>query len=226
MDPAHARLLRQLPQVDELLRHPHLIEAVASLPRPLAAAAVCRGLAELRQFLSEGPAADLPAELDPTALVLELQKILEAAKLPSLRRVLNATGVVMHTNLGRSPLAAAALAQIQEVAVHYSTLEYDLNLGQRGSRQDHLEVLLQELTGAEAALVVNNNAAAVLLALTSLAQEKRSSSPGGNWWRSAAPSACRRSWRPAAPSSGKWAPPTRRTSRTMSRPSVMRPPCC
>ena len=158
MDPARARLLRQLPQVDELLRHPHLIEAVASLPRPLAAAAVRRGLAELRQFLSEGPAADLPAELDPTALVLELQKILEAAKLPSLRRVLNATGVVIHTNLGRSPLAAAALAQIQEVAVHYSTLEYDLNLGQRGSRQDHLEVLLQELTGAEAALVVNNNA--------------------------------------------------------------------
>ncbi|MGB7913229.1 MAG: L-seryl-tRNA(Sec) selenium transferase [Desulfobaccales bacterium] len=172
MDPARARLLRQLPQVDELLRHPHLIEAVASLPRPLAAAAVRRGLAELRQFLSECPAADLPAELDPTALVLELQKIMEAAKLPSLRRVLNATGVVIHTNLGRSPLAAAALAQIQEVAVHYSTLEYDLNLGQRGSRQDHLEVLLQELTGAEAALVVNNNAAAVLLALTSLAQGK------------------------------------------------------
>ena len=172
MDPARARLLRQLPQVDELLRHPRLLAAVASLPRPLAAAAVRRGLAELRQFLSECPAADLPAELDPTALVLELQKIMEAAKLPSLRRVLNATGVVIHTNLGRSPLAAAALAQIQEVAVHYSTLEYDLNLGQRGSRQDHLEVLLQELTGAEAALVVNNNAAAVLLALTSLAQGK------------------------------------------------------
>ena len=172
MDPARARLLRQLPQVDELLRHPRLLAAVASLPRPLAAAAVRRGLAELRQFLSECPAADLPAELDPTALVLELQKIMETAKLPSLRRVLNATGVVIHTNLGRSPLAAAALAQIQEVAVHYSTLEYDLNLGQRGSRQDHLEGLLQELTGAEAALVVNNNAAAVFLALTCLAQGK------------------------------------------------------
>ena len=172
MDPARARLLRQLPQVDELLRHPHLRAAVASLPRPLAAAAVRRGLADLRQFLSEGPAADLPAELDPTALVLELQKLLEAALLPSLRRVLNATGVVIHTNLGRSPLAAAALKQIEEVAVHYNTLEYDLNLGQRGSRQDHLEGLLQELTGAEAALVVNNNAAAVLLALTSLAQGK------------------------------------------------------
>jgi L-seryl-tRNA(Ser) seleniumtransferase len=172
MDPARARLLRQLPQVDELLRHPHLSPAVASLPRPLAAAAVRRGLAEQRQFLSTCPAADLPPELDRAALVQALLKTLEAAGQSSLRRVLNATGVVIHTNLGRSPLAAAALAQIHEVACHYNTLEYDLNLGQRGSRQDHLEGLLQELTGAEAALVVNNNAAAVLLALTSLAQGK------------------------------------------------------
>jgi len=172
MDPARARLLRQLPQVDELLRHPHLSLTVASLPRPLAAAAVRRGLAEQRQFLSACPAADLPPELDLAGLLQELLKILEAAGQPSLRRVLNATGVVIHTNLGRSPLAAAALAQIHEVAVHYSTLEYDLSLGQRGSRQDHLEGLLQELTGVEAALVVNNNAAAVLLALSALAQGK------------------------------------------------------
>jgi L-seryl-tRNA(Ser) seleniumtransferase len=172
MDPARARLLRQLPQVDELLRHPHLSLAVASLPRPLAAAAVRRGLAEQRQFLSACPAADLPPELDLDILLQELLKILEAAGEPSLRRVLNATGVLIHTNLGRSPLAAAALAQIHEVALHYSTLEYDLSRGQRGSRQDHLEGLLQELTGAEAALVVNNNAAAVLLALSALAQGK------------------------------------------------------
>ena len=172
MDPARARLLRQLPQVDELLRHPQLSLTVASLPRPLAAAAVRRGLAEQRQFLSACPAADLPPELDLAGLLQELLKILEAAGEPSLRRVLNATGVVIHTNLGRSPLAAAALAQIHEVAVHYSTLEYDLSRGQRGSRQDHLEGLLQELTGAEAALVVNNNAAAVLLTLSALAQGK------------------------------------------------------
>ncbi len=172
MNPARARLLRQLPQVDELLRHPHLSLAVAALPHPPAAAARRRGLAEQRQFLSACPAADLPPELDLTALLQELLKSLEAAARPSLRRVLNATGVVIHTNLGRSPLAAAALKQIQEVALHASTLEYDLDLGQRGSRQDHLEGLLQELTGAAAALIVNNNAAAVLLALTSLAQGK------------------------------------------------------
>jgi L-seryl-tRNA(Ser) seleniumtransferase len=83
--------------------------------------------------------------------------------------VINATGVVIHTNLGRSPLAAACREQLLDVAAHYNTLEYDLAKGERGSRQDHLEGLLQELTGCEAALVVNNNAAAVLLALRALA---------------------------------------------------------
>ncbi len=167
MDPDRARLLRQLPQVDELLRHPHLSPAAGTpLPRLLAAAAVRRTLAEKRQWLATCPAADLPPELDLESLLQELLQEIQAAGQTSLRRVINATGVVIHTNLGRSPLAAAALAQIQEVAAHYSTLEYDLAKGERGSRHDHLEGLLQEITGAEAALVVNNNAAAVLLALT------------------------------------------------------------
>ena len=86
--------------------------------------------------------------------------------------MVNATGVVIHTNLGRSPLAEAALAQIQEVAAHYSTLEYDLARGTRGSRHDHLEGVVKELTGAGGVLVVNNNAAAVLLALNTLAAGK------------------------------------------------------
>ena len=171
MDPDRARLLRQLPQVDELLRHPHLSLALAPpSPRLLAAAAVRRTLAEKRQWLATCPAADLPPELDLESLLQELLQAIQAAGQTSLRRVINATGVVIHTNLGRSPLAAAALAQIQEVAAHYSTLEYDLARGERGSRHDHLEALLQEITGAEAALVVNNNAAAVLLALRALAQ--------------------------------------------------------
>jgi L-seryl-tRNA(Ser) seleniumtransferase len=173
MDPDRTRLLRQLPQVDELLRHPHLSLALAPpSPRLLAAAAVRRTLAEKRQWLSTCPAADLPPELDLESLLQELLQKIQAAGQASLRRVINATGVVIHTNLGRSPLAAAALAQIQEVAAHYSTLEYDLARGERGSRHDHLEGLLQEVTGAEAALVLNNNAAAVLLALTSLAKGK------------------------------------------------------
>ena len=170
MDPARARLLRQLPQVDELLRHPTLLPALAPLPRALAAAQVRRALAVQREWLTAAPAADLPPELDLTGLLQELLQALEAAAHPSIRRVLNATGVVIHTNLGRSPLAAAALAQIQAVGAHYSTLEYDLPKGERGSRHDHLEGLLREITGAEAALVLNNNAGAVLLALTALAR--------------------------------------------------------
>jgi len=172
MDPDRSRLLRQLPQVDELLRHPTLLPAVPPLLRVLAAAAVRRTLAEKRQWLATCPAADLPAELDLESLLQELLQKIQATGPASLRRVINATGVVIHTNLGRSPLAAAALAQIREVAAHYSTLEYDLARGERGSRHDHLEGLLQEVTGAEAALVLNNNAAAVLLALTCLAKGK------------------------------------------------------
>jgi L-seryl-tRNA(Ser) seleniumtransferase len=169
MDPKRASLLRQLPQVDDLLRHPELAPAVSPLPRLLAAAVVRRVLAAARQTISAAPPEGLPPSLDETALLQDLREALLAAAKPRLRRVVNATGVVIHTNLGRSPLGAAALAQIQEVAAYYSTLEYDLARGTRGSRHDHLEGVLQELTGAGGVLVVNNNAAAVLLALNTLA---------------------------------------------------------
>ncbi|MBA2536032.1 MAG: L-seryl-tRNA(Sec) selenium transferase, partial [Actinobacteria bacterium] len=104
---------------------------------------------------------------DPVELVISE---LDAAIAPRLRRVLNATGVIVHTNLGRAPLAAEALERVRETAGGYSNLEYDLAAGARGSRQDHLAAALRELTGAEAALVVNNNAGAVLLALAALAE--------------------------------------------------------
>jgi L-seryl-tRNA(Ser) seleniumtransferase len=172
MDPKRAGLLRQLPKVDELLRHARLNSALAPLPRSLAVAVLRDRLAARRhRFTTSSPEA-LPARFDLDAFLGELLEALEAAAQPALRRVINATGVVIHTNLGRSPLAAAALEQMLEVAAHYSTLEYDLARGERGSRQDLLEGLLRELTGAEAALVVNNNAAAVLLALRTLAQGK------------------------------------------------------
>ncbi len=169
MDLVRARLLRQLPKVDELLRHPGLAPALTPLPRSLALAVIRDALAARRHRLTTCPAGELPAGLDPETLLPDLLEALQAAAQPSLRRVINATGVVIHTNLGRSPLAAVAMEQLLEVAGRYNTLEYDLARGSRGSRQDHLEGLLRELTGAEAALVVNNNAAAVLLALRTLA---------------------------------------------------------
>ena len=172
MDPKRASLLRQLPQVDDLLRHPELAPAIGPLPRLLAAAVVRRVLAAARQTINAEPPEALAPRLDETALLQDLREALLAAAKPRLRRVVNATGVVIHTNLGRSPLGEAALAQIQEVAAHYSTLEYDLARGTRGSRHDHLEGVVQELTGAGGVLVVNNNAAAVLLALNTLAAGK------------------------------------------------------
>jgi L-seryl-tRNA(Ser) seleniumtransferase len=172
MDPKCATLLRQLPQVDDLLRHPELAPAVGSLPRMLAAAVVRRVLAAMRRTINATPLEALPPQLDEGALLSQLQKALIVAAKPSLRRVVNATGVVIHTNLGRSPLGEACLAPLLEVAGRYNTLEYDLARGARGSRQDHLEGVLQELTGATGVLVVNNNAAAVFLALNALATGK------------------------------------------------------
>jgi L-seryl-tRNA(Ser) seleniumtransferase len=103
-------------------------------------------------------------------LLTEAQEWLEALTAPTLRPVINATGVIVHTNLGRAPLSQAAMTAVQEVAAGYSNLEYDLEAGERGSRTVHAAYQLQRLTGAEAALVVNNNAAAVLLMLTGLCQ--------------------------------------------------------
>jgi L-seryl-tRNA(Ser) seleniumtransferase len=172
MDPALSRLLRQLPAVDELLRHRRLAAALAVLPRSLAVAVIRDCLGRQRQRFHAARPETLPAEFDLGGFLVEVVQALEAAALPSLRRVINATGVIIHTNLGRSLLADLALEQILEVASHYSNLEYDLARGERGSRHDHLEGLLQELTGCEAALVVNNNAAAVMLALNTLARER------------------------------------------------------
>jgi L-seryl-tRNA(Ser) seleniumtransferase len=172
MDPKHAALLRQLPQVDDLLRHPELAAAVDTLPRSLATAVVRQVLAETRQSISATPPEAVPETLDEAGLRCQLAQALAAAAQPALRRVVNATGVIIHTNLGRSPLGEACLAQLLEVATRYNTLEYDLAKGARGSRQDHLEGLLKELTGAAGVLVVNNNAAGVLLSLNTLAQGK------------------------------------------------------
>ncbi len=113
---------------------------------------------------------EIRAGRDPGDVVEATLAEVAAAGRPSLRRVLNATGVLIHTNLGRAPLAQSALDRVVEVGGGYSNLEYDLDSGVRGSRQDHLAGLLCRITGAEASLVVNNNAAAVMLALAALAE--------------------------------------------------------
>ena len=150
--------LRDLPSVDELLRD----ERLASEPRELVLTAARTALGQARDEIKAGA--------DPGSIVDAVLAEIGRMRQPSLRRVLNATGVLVHTNLGRAPLAEAALTRVTEVGVGYSNLEYDLQRGERGSRQDHLGPLLRRLTGAEAALIVNNNAAAVLLALAALAE--------------------------------------------------------
>jgi L-seryl-tRNA(Ser) seleniumtransferase len=113
---------------------------------------------------------EIQAGADPGDLAARLREELADARRPRLQRVLNATGVVVHTNLGRAPLAEEALARVVDAARGYSNLEYDLAEGARGSRQDHVAAILRRLTGAESALVVNNNAGAVLLALAALGE--------------------------------------------------------
>jgi L-seryl-tRNA(Ser) seleniumtransferase len=145
--------LRDLPSVDELAR-----AAGDPLAVDAARAVIERARDEIR------------AGADPGDLAARMREELADTRQPRLRRVLNATGVVVHTNLGRAPLAEEALARVVEVGRSYSNLEFDLTEGARGSRQDHVAAILRRLTGAEAALVVNNNAAAVLLALAALGE--------------------------------------------------------
>ncbi len=172
MELDRARLLRQIPSVDELLRAPRLAPHVDSLSWAQAADRVRHFLADFRERLLNLPLADLPAELDLAALETEAAQALARAGQPSLVRVINASGVIIHTNLGRSPLGAAAREQILTAAACYTNLEYNLKEGQRGSRQVHLERLVTEITGAPACLVVNNNAAGVFLALSALAKDR------------------------------------------------------
>ena len=150
--------LRDLPSVDRLLAD----ETLAGAPRSLALVAARAALDGARRTIGSGR--------DPGDVAALARAELERLAAPSLRRVLNATGVIVHTNLGRAPLAEAALARVEEVGGSYSNLELDLDSGARGSRQSHVAEALRRLTGAEAALVVNNNAAAVLLAVAALAE--------------------------------------------------------
>ena len=150
--------LRDLPSVDELARDQRL----AGEPPALAVEAARAALARAREEIGQGH--------EPGDLGERAAQELAALRSSRLRRALNATGVIVHTNLGRAPLAEPALERALAVGRGYSNLEYDIAEGGRGSRQDHVAPILRRLTGADAALVVNNNAAAVLLALAALAE--------------------------------------------------------
>jgi L-seryl-tRNA(Ser) seleniumtransferase len=145
--------------VDALLRSDRAAAMIAGHGRPSVLSALRAALDDCRAH-GGGCSAESLLESAATAL----------SRPPSLRAVLNATGVIVHTNLGRAPLATHALERVRSVAAGYSTLEYDLEAGARGSRHDHLSALLADLTGAESGLAVNNNAAALLLCLAAVAE--------------------------------------------------------
>jgi L-seryl-tRNA(Ser) seleniumtransferase len=159
--------LRSLPSIDHLLKIEQVLEWVARFGRSLTLEALRSTLDDARSAYAKGR--PLPGE---AALLEQTERYLEAWTAPSLQMVINATGVILHTNLGRAPLSAQAMQAAQSVALGYSTLEYDLRKGRRGSRLVHAETFLCRLTGAEAALVVNNNAAAVMLVLSALARRR------------------------------------------------------
>lgn len=159
---------RDIPSVDQILKHPRTEQLLGAYGHAWTVSAIREVLDELRQSLPN--LAEIPSDAE---LVISLESILQKQSQPSLRPVINATGVLLHTNLGRAPLSQAALAAVESVASGYSTLEYDLTEGNRGKRDIHASALLTRLTGGESALVVNNNAAAVLLALSALSKGKK-----------------------------------------------------
>src|SRR5580704_2836080 len=162
-------LLRNVPSVDELLLRPRVAELCADVDRGFVVETIREVLAELRREIVAGVVREetmLSGDAAEKRIVAAVGKQFEA----SLRPVINASGVILHTNLGRAPLASAVASEIQRSVTRYSNLEYDLAAGARGKRDVHTSRLIERLSGAEAAIVVNNCAAAVLLTLAALAR--------------------------------------------------------
>jgi L-seryl-tRNA(Ser) seleniumtransferase len=165
-------VFRQIPSVDHLLGSSTIKRILLTTPRAVVSRAIRQVLDELRVKIDRARTGD---ELPYSELNNVVDQIVEKVSIlsqPSLRHVINATGVIVHTNLGRSPLSKRAIARLNSLAGCYSNLEYDLRTGKRGSRYVHVEEILMELTGAEGAMVVNNNAAAVLVALDTMAKDR------------------------------------------------------
>ncbi len=168
-------LLRDLPAVDRLLREAALKEMLSKLPRRVVLSAVQDTIEQCRREIidaKEDPARVPEMDLTPAHLAGRAAALAKKRAAPSLKPLINATGIVIHTNLGRVPLAREAVDALTGVAANYNNLELSLASGRRGSRQEHLEQLICELCGSEAALVVNNNAAAVFLVLRALTEKR------------------------------------------------------
>ena len=164
-----AELLRQIPSVDELLMQPRLAALAQRVDRNLLVEVTRALLADLRERITNDRGVTALA-LDAGTLEESIAALVERILARSLEPVINATGVILHTNLGRAPLTSAVVEEFRRSATQYSNLEYDLEAGARGKRDVHIAEMLQRLTGAEAAIVVNNCAAAVLLVLAALAK--------------------------------------------------------
>jgi L-seryl-tRNA(Ser) seleniumtransferase len=162
-------LLRGLPSVDELLVRSRITTLCNTVERGYAVATVREVLAQARREIIAGQLRE-PSSIEPSVLEQRILSAVESELAPSLAPVINATGVILHTNLGRAPLTPAAIEELRQAATHYSNLEYDLSAGARGKRDVHLSRLIERMTGAEAAIVVNNCAAAVLVTLAALAR--------------------------------------------------------
>ena len=162
--------MREIPSVDELLGRPRLLALSEKSGRALVTQSARSVLANARARMRADASSATPQAIDPENLETQIIVNVEGLLAPSLRRVINATGVILHTNLGRAPLSAETAARIAQVATSYSNLEYDLETGERGQRDVHTSRMLANLVGAESAIVVNNNAAAVFLVLNTLSK--------------------------------------------------------
>ncbi|MBS3907100.1 MAG: L-seryl-tRNA(Sec) selenium transferase [Syntrophaceae bacterium] len=173
MSPTFRRqVLRKIPSVDDILSRKEILDLLSVHPRAVVVEAIRRGLGRLRKEIlnRDNLSGDEEALLSFKNIFPLFQKEIDLQVQPRLRRVINATGIVIHTNLGRAPLHPLAINHMVKVAKAYSNLEYDLALGERGDRHFHVEEILCRLSGAESALVVNNNAGAVLLCLNTLSE--------------------------------------------------------
>ena len=168
VNPEQVKILRKIPAVDELLKRQEINRLLTDYPRGQVIEAIRKVIASTRQEIISGK----NSTVNTDQLVENILAVISRSAKNNLRPVINATGVVLHTNLGRAVLAESARQAVQEITAGYSNLEINLDTGKRGSRYSAVEGLIIKLTGAEAALVVNNNASAVLLALGTMAKGK------------------------------------------------------